>query len=49
MAGRVRKAADERFYLSGAKGGGMVRREIWTDERGMVARYTAGTISTFAG
>ena len=45
MAGRIRKAVDERFYLSSAKGGGMLRREIWVDGSGGVVRYNLGYIN----
>jgi hypothetical protein len=46
MAGSVRKAIDERFYLSGAKGGGMLRREIWVDGRGRVVQYNLAYINS---
>jgi hypothetical protein len=45
MAGALRKAVDERFYLSSAKGGGMLRREIWVDRRGRVVRYNLAFIN----
>lgn len=45
MAGGIRKAVDERFYLSSVKGGGMLRREIWVDRRGLVARYNLAYIN----
>jgi Family of unknown function (DUF6516) len=45
MAGDVRKAVDERFYLSSAKGGGMLRREIWVDRRGRVVRYNLAYVN----
>src|SRR5208283_2929480 len=45
MAGGIRKAVDERFYLSSAKGGGMLRREVWVDRRGVVARYNLAYIN----
>jgi hypothetical protein len=45
MAGGLRKAVDERFYLSSAKGGGMLRREIWVDRRGRVVRYDLAYIN----
>jgi hypothetical protein len=45
MAGGVRKAVDERFYLSSAKGGGMLRREIWVDGSGRVVRYNLAYIN----
>jgi hypothetical protein len=45
MAGEVRKTVDERFYLSGAKGGGMLRREIWVDQRGRVVRYNLAYVN----
>lgn len=38
MAAGIRKAADERHYLSDAKGGGVLRREIWVDSKGRVVR-----------
>jgi hypothetical protein len=45
MAGAVRKAVDERFYLSSAKGGGMLRREIWVDRLGRVVRYNLAYVN----
>jgi hypothetical protein len=45
MAGALRKAVDERFYLSRAKGGGVLRREIWVDRRGRVVRYNLAYIN----
>ena len=45
MAGDLRKAVDERFYLPGAKGGGILRREIWVDRRGRVVRYNLAYIN----
>ena len=45
MAGRLRKVVDERFYLSSSKGGGMLRREIWVDWRGNVARFNLAYIN----
>ena len=45
MAGGARKAVDERFYLSSAKGGGMLRREIWVDRRGRVVRYNLAYVN----
>jgi hypothetical protein len=45
MAGGIRKAIDERFYLSSAKGSGMLRREIWIDRRGRVVRYNLAYIN----
>jgi hypothetical protein len=45
MAGGVRKAVDERFYLSSDKGGGMLRREIWLDQQGRVVRYNLAYIN----
>jgi hypothetical protein len=45
MAGEPRKAVDERFYLSSAKGGGMLRREIWVDRHGRVVRYNLAYIN----
>jgi hypothetical protein len=51
MAGDLRKAVDERFYLPSAKGGGILRREIWVDRRGRVVRYNLAYInhSIYAG
>jgi hypothetical protein len=45
MAGGIRKAVDERFYLSSAKGGGMLRREIWVDGTGRVVKYNLAYIN----
>jgi hypothetical protein len=45
MAGGVRKAVDERFYLSSVNGGGVLRREIWIDSRGRVVRYNLAYIN----
>jgi hypothetical protein len=45
MAGGIRKAVDERFYVSSAKGGGMLRREIWVDRTGRVVRYNLAYIN----
>ena len=45
MAGGIRKAVDERSYLSKAKGGGVLRREIWVDGRGGVVRYNIAYIN----
>ena len=45
MAGDMRKAVDERSYLSKAKGGGVLRREIWVDGRGGVVRYNIAYIN----
>lgn len=39
MAASLRKVVDERLYLSKTKGGGVLRREIWVDRQGRVARY----------
>jgi hypothetical protein len=41
----LRKAVDERFYLSSAKGGGMLRREIWVNRTGRVIRYNLAYIN----
>jgi hypothetical protein len=40
-----RKAVDERFYLSSAKGGGMLRQEIWVDGPGHVVLYNLAYIN----
>ena len=45
MAGRPRKVVDDRLYLSKAKGGGVLRREIWVDEHGLVVRYNLAYIN----
>lgn len=45
MAGEAQKAVDERFYLSSANGGGMLRREIWVDRRGLVVRYNLAYVN----
>jgi hypothetical protein len=45
MAGTPRKTVDERFYLPSAKGGGILRREIWVDRRGRVVRYNLAYIN----
>jgi hypothetical protein len=44
MAG-LRKVVDDRLYLSKANGGGMLRREIWADRDGRVARYNLAYIN----
>jgi hypothetical protein len=44
MAG-LRKVVDDRLYLSKAEGGGMLRREIWVDGEGRVARYNLAYIN----
>jgi len=45
MAAGLRKAVDERFYLRRAKGGGILRREIWVDDQGRVGRYNLAYIN----
>ena len=45
MAGAVRKVVDERLYLSRRKGGGVLRREIWTDTQGTVVRYNLAYVN----
>ena len=45
MAGRLRKVADEQLYLSKKNGGGILRREIWVDEKNRVARYNLAYIN----
>ena len=45
MAASLRKVVDERLYLSKTKGGGVLRREIWVDRQGRVARYNLAYIS----
>ncbi|HKW96499.1 MAG TPA: DUF6516 family protein [Bryobacteraceae bacterium] len=44
MAGQ-HKVVDDRLYLSKAKGGGMLRREIWVDREGQVVRYNLAYIN----
>ena len=41
MAGGIRK----RFYLSSGKGGGIIRREVWFDNRARVVRYSLAYIN----
>jgi hypothetical protein len=43
MAG-MRKAVDERFYVSRKNGGDMLRREIWVDGQQRVVRYNLAYI-----
>jgi hypothetical protein len=45
MAVGILKAVDERFYLSSAKGGGMLRREIWVNRHGRVVRYNLAYVN----
>src|ERR1022692_5278568 len=45
MAAGARKAADERHDPSKTKGGGVLRREIWVDDRGRVVRYNLAYIN----
>jgi hypothetical protein len=45
MADRPRKAIDEQFYPPRAKGGGILRREIWVDTHGRVVRYNLAYIN----
>jgi hypothetical protein len=47
----VRKAVDDRLYLSKANGGGALRREIWVDPEGRVVQYNLAYINhlIFAG
>ena len=45
MAVGVRKVGDERHYVPKSKGGGLLRREIWADERGRVVRYNLAYIN----
>ena len=45
MAASLRKVVDERFYLSSGKGGGVLRREIWIDGKGRVARYNLAYVN----
>src|ERR1017187_7019166 len=45
MAGAVRKVAEERLYLSRRKGGGVLRREIWTDAQGTLVRYNLAYVN----
>ena len=44
MAG-LRKAVDERLYVSRKNGGGMLRREIWVDGQQRVVRYNLAYIN----
>ena len=45
MADGSRKVVDERLHLSIAAGGGMLRREVWVDNRGKVVRYNLAYIN----
>jgi hypothetical protein len=45
MAARLRKAIDEQLYPPRAKGGGILRREIWVDAHGCVVRYNLAYIN----
>jgi|SRR5580700_2903443 hypothetical protein len=45
MADRPRKAVDEQLYPPRAKGGGILRREIWVDAHGGVVRYNLAYIN----
>jgi hypothetical protein len=45
MAARLRKAVDEQLYPPRAKGGGILRREIWVDAHGCVVRYNLAYIN----
>jgi hypothetical protein len=45
MAVRFQKTVDEQLYLSKSKGGGILRREIWIDDRGRVVRYNLAYIN----
>jgi hypothetical protein len=45
MAARPRKAIDEQFYPPRARGGGILRREIWVDTHGHVVRYNLAYIN----
>jgi hypothetical protein len=45
MAARPRKAIDEQFYPPRAKGGGILRREIWVDAHDRVVRYNLAYIN----
>jgi hypothetical protein len=45
MAGRLRKTVNEQLYLSRAKGGGILRRELWVDDGGRVVRYNLAYIN----
>jgi len=44
MSGPARTVND-RFYLPKARGGGVLRREVWVDERGRVIRYNLAYIN----
>ena len=45
MGNGLQKAVDERFVLSRANGGGILRRELWVDADGRVARYNLAYIN----
>ena len=42
----MEKIVDERLYLTTARGGGVLRREIWVDDRGNVTRYNLAYINS---
>ena len=39
MPATARKVVDERLYITRAKGGGILRREIWVDRKDRVVRH----------
>jgi hypothetical protein len=45
MSAAVRRAVGERLYLSKAKGGGMLRREVWVDRQGREVRSNLAYIN----
>jgi hypothetical protein len=45
MAVGIRKAVNDRLYLSKANGGGILRREIWVDGQDRIVRYNLAYIN----
>lgn len=41
----VRKMVDETHTISGKRGNGLLRREVWVDEQGRVVRYNLAYIN----
>jgi hypothetical protein len=40
------KIIDDSHHISGKRGNGQLRREVWVDETGKVTRYNLGTFCT---
>ncbi len=41
-----KKAVDDTHYIPAKRGNGILRREIWVDEKGRVSRYNLAYINT---